>query len=111
MAASSPLQRSFTQICRSVIPLRRAIHTPVYDKNLDDHVLPSTVPDEVIAPESDKYWSPHPSTGVFSPIPKEVAATASSSSTSTPDSVLHQQAWFRPLEDVDNNHHLETPST
>ncbi|XP_020262389.1 uncharacterized protein LOC109838349 [Asparagus officinalis] len=38
-----------------------------YDKNVDEHVRPAVVPDHVISSESDKYWCPHPKTGVFGP--------------------------------------------
>ncbi|KAI6696121.1 hypothetical protein NL676_016240 [Syzygium grande] len=51
----------------SSLALRRATHSSVYDKNLDDQVAPSVVPDEVIEAPSDKYWAPHPKTGVFGP--------------------------------------------
>ncbi|CAB4271718.1 unnamed protein product [Prunus armeniaca] len=30
-------------------------------------IQPSIVPDNVIPPQPDKYWAPHPQTGVFGP--------------------------------------------
>ena len=53
---------------------RRAAHTSVYDKNLDDHTPPNVVPDHVIPPHSDKYWEPHPKTGVFGPPARQSTA-------------------------------------
>ncbi|KAM0874804.1 hypothetical protein ACQ4PT_037202 [Festuca glaucescens] len=86
---------------------RRAVHASAYDKNLDDQVRPAFVPDDVIGgPNSpDKYWGPHPTTGVFGPpaldgklvaggAPPTAAATGSGS-------VLDQKVWYRPLEDVE----------
>ncbi|KAL2453727.1 Uncharacterized protein Adt_48770 [Abeliophyllum distichum] len=37
---------------------RRGVHVSVYDKNPEEHVRPTVVPDDVIAPQSDKYWAP-----------------------------------------------------
>lgn len=89
---------------------RRGTHCSVYDKNLDDQVRPAIVPDDVIQPESDKYWGPHPQTGVFGPSEQEGrAAGGDFISTSLPPppngSVLEQKAWFRPLEDTDKPQH------
>ncbi|VVB14876.1 unnamed protein product [Arabis nemorensis] len=77
-------------------------HTSTYDKNVEEELQSNKVPDELIKPDSDKYWSPHPQTGVFGP---------SSSSTDTTDknrggqedSMMKEKAWFRPtsLEDLD----------
>nr|CAD1845093.1 unnamed protein product [Ananas comosus var. bracteatus] len=52
---------------------RRAVYSSSYDKNVEeDLVHPVVVPDHVIETcESEKYWGPHPTTGVFGP-----AATA-----------------------------------
>ncbi|KAJ4721457.1 Hydrogen peroxide-induced 1 [Melia azedarach] len=91
---------------------KRAAHTSAYDKNLDDQVHPTVVPDDVIQPQSEKYWAPHPQTGVFGP----EAAGAGSGFNSSPatanghnnsDSVLEEKAWFRPtsLEDLEKPHH------
>ena len=78
-----------------------------YDKNVDEQTQPSVVPDDVIEGQSDKYWSPHPKTGVFGPA-DSVAGPASDSTGHVArdgSSVLDQKAWFRPLEDVDKPPH------
>lgn len=82
----------------------RVAHFSAYDKNVDEEMHPDSVPDDVIQPHINNYWAPHPQTGVFGPIdhitsdhqhqPSPAAAAADGS-------VLEQQAWFRPLEDVD----------
>ncbi|KAJ7982711.1 Hydrogen peroxide induced protein 1 [Quillaja saponaria] len=103
----------------SALTFRRTVHT-VYDKNPDDQIHHSVVPDDVIQPESDKYWAPHPQTGVFGPSSEQSPAATvgedrsfrSSSSSSeaanagTGDSVLEQKAWFRPtsIEDFERPH-------
>ncbi|RWR89675.1 hydrogen peroxide induced protein 1 [Cinnamomum micranthum f. kanehirae] len=81
----------------------------VYEKNVEEDAVCSTVvPDDLIPPHSDKYWAPHPQTGVFGPPGED--HTSSSSSSSLPllptngSSVLDQKAWFRQLEDVDQPH-------
>ncbi|XP_039156421.1 late embryogenesis abundant protein At5g17165-like [Eucalyptus grandis] len=89
--------------------LRRAAHTSVYDKNPEDQATATVVPDEVIKAPSDKYWAPHPKTGVFGPetdlhlrahgeLPKPGNAE---------NSVLEHTAWFRPtsLEDLEKPSH------
>ena len=89
----------------------------MYDKNPDDQVRPGLVPDELIqAPRSDKYWAPHPKTGVFGPAAEQNAATAGAGNRdhgfySAPvngegESVLEEKAWFRPtsLEDLEKPH-------
>ncbi|XP_054811678.1 late embryogenesis abundant protein At5g17165-like [Prosopis cineraria] len=104
----------------SALALRRATYTSLYEKNLDDQVCPAVVPDYVIqAAHSDKYWAPHPQTGVFGPPTDHITATATatvgSHNRSTPAaadasaaSVLEEKAWFRPtsLEDLEKPHHL-----
>ncbi|GMH28178.1 hypothetical protein Nepgr_030021 [Nepenthes gracilis] len=90
-------------------PSRRSVHASVYDKNLEDQVRPTIVPDDVIQPQSDKYWAPNPHTGVFGPDTEHSPAAGSErgfqTSNSTPnggsESVLEQKAFFRPLEDLD----------
>lgn len=79
----------------------------MYDKNPDEHIQPSLVPDEVIHPQTDKYWAPHPETGVFGPDSKENQAAGSLSlpANASEDSVLEKKAFFRPLEVED----LEKP--
>ncbi|GMY06458.1 late embryogenesis abundant protein At5g17165 [Fagus crenata] len=86
--------------------LRRAAHTSVYDKNLDDHTPPNVVPDHVIPPHSDKYWEPHPKTGVFGPPAGQSTAGGERTANGGEDSVLEQKAWFRPtgLEDLEKPH-------
>ncbi|CAL5408065.1 unnamed protein product [Camellia sinensis] len=82
--------------------LRRAVHGSVYDKNLDEQVHPTVVPDDVINPQSDKYWAPHPQTGVFGPATEQNRAAGFHSTVNGgEDSVLEQKAFFRPLEDLD----------
>ncbi|XP_058206365.1 late embryogenesis abundant protein At5g17165-like [Rhododendron vialii] len=90
------------------LALRRAVHVSVYDKNFDDQVRPSIVPDDVIQPGSDKYWSPHPQTGVFGPAAEhsqvaggERSFHLSAAANGGEDSVLEQKAFFRPLEDLE----------
>ncbi|KAK9144184.1 hypothetical protein Sjap_004087 [Stephania japonica] len=89
--------------------LRKGVHTSVYDKNVDEQVRPSVVPDDVIEPESDKYWAPHPQTGVFGPASDpNNAAPASTSNGNGSETVLEQKAWFRPLEDVEKQPYQQT---
>ncbi|CAL5030252.1 unnamed protein product [Urochloa decumbens] len=86
---------------------RRAVHASAYDKNVEDQVRPAFVPDDVIggAANPDKYWGPHPKTGVFGPAavdPKLAAAAgATDAAANGAGSVLDQKVWFRPLEDVE----------
>lgn len=79
------------------------MHVSAYDKNVDDQVRPTVVPDEVIEPQSDKYWAPHPQTGVFGPDTGNDPAPGGGSSAVNggEDSVLEQKAFFRPLEDLE----------
>ena len=93
----SPLSASF---------LRVANYSSSYDKNIEDEVRPAVVPDYVIESDSDKYWCPHPQTGVFGPADPCFGAGASTdhvraqSSDAATSTVLNETAWFRPLEDV-----------
>lgn len=87
-------------------------HASVYDKNPDEQVGPTVVPDEVIQPESDKYWAPHPQTGVFGPDAKHNVNVDGPPSKTTnageeEDSVLGQKAFFRPTSIED----LQKPDT
>lgn len=90
--------------------LRRALHVSLYDKNPEEHVHATVVPDHVIGSDSEKYWAPHPQTGVFGP-PSDQNLPASdrgfniSVDSATEASVLEQKTFFRPLEDLD----LEKP--
>ncbi|KAF5749306.1 hypothetical protein HS088_TW04G01273 [Tripterygium wilfordii] len=96
----------------SAFTARKAAHTSVYDKNFEDQVRPAVVPDELIQPESDKYWAPHPKTGVFGPATEHSAAGGgedgahSSAVNGGQDSVLEEKAWFRPtsIEDLEKPH-------
>ena len=54
----------------------RSAHFCVYDKNPDDQFRPGVVPDELIQPQSDKYWAPHPQTGVFGLAAEQTCAAA-----------------------------------
>ncbi|XVF56498.1 hypothetical protein PTKIN_Ptkin06aG0126000 [Pterospermum kingtungense] len=86
----------------------RSGHASAYDKNLDDHVQPTVVPDDVIQPQSDKYWAPHPQTGVFGPVTDLNPSTAAGGEQATHDSsVMEEKAWFRPtnIEDLEKPHH------
>ncbi|KNA10621.1 hypothetical protein SOVF_142650 [Spinacia oleracea] len=88
---------------------RRSLHASVYDKNVEDHVRPALVPDDMIHPHSDKYWSPNPSTGVFGPATDQNAAAERGFHTSPSkagyESVLEQKTFFRPLEDLEKPQH------
>jgi hypothetical protein len=85
-------------------PCRRAVHASAYDKNLEEQVRPAVVPDDVIggAANPDKYWGPHPKTGVFGPaaVDAKLAAAAPEAGVKG-GSVLDQKVWYRPLEDVE----------
>ncbi|RVW41702.1 Late embryogenesis abundant protein [Vitis vinifera] len=98
------------------VAFSRSAHFSIYDKNPDDQLPLGVVPDELIQPQSDKYWAPHPQTGVFGPAAEQNAATAGAGSRdggffSSPvngggESVLEEKAWFRPtsLEDLEKPH-------
>ncbi|XP_059624984.1 late embryogenesis abundant protein At5g17165-like [Cornus florida] len=91
------------------LTLRRSVHVSVYDKNPDDHVRPTVVPDHVIHSQSDKYWAPHPQTGVFGPTAEHNLAAGggfrSLPANGGEDSVLEQKAFFRSLEDLEKPPH------
>ncbi|KAA8540130.1 hypothetical protein F0562_026822 [Nyssa sinensis] len=93
------------------LTLRRAVHISVYDKNPDEQVRPTVVPDYVIQLQSDNYWAPHPQTGVFGPATDHNLAAAgergfhSSPANGGVDSVLDQKAFFRPLENLEKPSH------
>ncbi|KAJ1272584.1 hypothetical protein BS78_06G213800 [Paspalum vaginatum] len=82
---------------------RRAVHASAYDKNLEDQVRPAFVPDDVIggAGSPDKYWGPHPTTGVFGPAAVDGTKPAAAAAGPGAGTVLDQKVWFRPLEDVE----------
>ena len=90
--------------------LRRAVHVSVYDKNIDDQVRPTLVPDEAITrPEPEKYWAPHPKTGVFGPADEQNPGSATGleagATNASSGSVLEEKAFFRPQEDLEKPAH------
>ncbi|CAH8358683.1 unnamed protein product [Eruca vesicaria subsp. sativa] len=98
-----------SDLSASRVLLNRNGHTSAYDKNVEEELQSSKVPDELIKPEvdSDKYWSPHPQTGVFGPSSSSNTDTTEENRSSQDDSVMDEKAWFRPtsLEDLDKTHH------
>ncbi|XP_068316567.1 late embryogenesis abundant protein At5g17165-like [Pyrus communis] len=95
----------------SALTLRRAAHTSTYDKNPEEQTQASFVPDDVIPPQPDKYWAPHPDTGVFGPEAEHTSSAGREDGSSPGDggegsSVLEQKAWFRPtsIEDLEKPH-------
>uniref|UniRef100_J3M102 Uncharacterized protein n=1 Tax=Oryza brachyantha TaxID=4533 RepID=J3M102_ORYBR len=86
---------------------RRAVSASAYDKNVEDQVRPAVVPDDVIGSvgSPDKYWGPHPTTGVFGPAAVDAKAAAAggglAGGANGGATVLDQKVWFRPLEDVE----------
>ncbi|OAY80228.1 hypothetical protein ACMD2_09674 [Ananas comosus] len=112
-----PSRRHFGLSIGSIGGHARAVYSSSYDKNVEeDLVHPVVVPDHVIETcESEKYWGPHPTTGVFGPA---ATATATAGTKDGPgnaaavaagdgggSTVLDQEVWFRPLEDVDKPPH------
>lgn len=90
-------------LMRRCIPVsRRYVHSSVYEKNEDEGARLTRVPEDVIQPKSDKWWLPHPTTGVFGPAEEQgwAGGDRHHSRENSNESVLEQQAWFRPLEDV-----------
>lgn len=84
------------------------MHQSSYDKNVDEQARPTVVPDHVIdSRSSDKYWGPHPTTGVFGPTDDggESASAGSGGSPAVAEgsgtSDAEQTVWFRPQEGVD----------
>ncbi|KAJ8536993.1 hypothetical protein K7X08_035394 [Anisodus acutangulus] len=90
---------------------RRGVQTSVYDKNPEDHVRDSVVPDEVIESHSEKYWAPHPQTGVFGPAATDSAGgergfhSSPATAAAAAASVLEEKTFFRHLEDLDKPPH------
>ncbi|KAI7755018.1 hypothetical protein M8C21_020185 [Ambrosia artemisiifolia] len=83
--------------------LRRGLHVS-YDKNVDDQVRPSVVPEEALTrTQPEKYWAPHPKTGVFGP--EDEQNPVGSEPAAKNGSVLEQKAFFRPLEDLEKPTH------
>ncbi|KAJ0249773.1 hypothetical protein HA466_0152210 [Hirschfeldia incana] len=87
-------------------PLTSRSYSSAYDKNVEDDLQASAVPDDVIKPDSEKYWSPHPQTGVFGPSTTEHSSGEEAARQNS--AVLEETAWFRPtsLEDSDKTHHV-----
>nr|XP_009619309.1 late embryogenesis abundant protein At5g17165-like isoform X2 [Nicotiana tomentosiformis]XP_016466900.1 PREDICTED: uncharacterized protein LOC107789577 isoform X2 [Nicotiana tabacum] len=75
---------------------RRAVHISVYDRNPEEYI--SSVPDEIVGVRSDKYWTPHPQTGIFGPSTHHIICGDPGCLV---DSVLEQKAFFRALEDLE----------
>ncbi|KAG2300328.1 hypothetical protein Bca4012_011906 [Brassica carinata] len=98
---------AFPRAVASDISASRNGHTSAYDKNVEEELQSSKVPDELIKPDSDKYWSPHPRTGVFGPSSSSTTDTTEEKRGSQEDSGIEEKAWFRPtsLEDLDKTHH------
>lgn len=69
----------------------------VYEKNPDDKIRGTVVPDDVIEQNSEKFWGPHPQTGVFGPSADHKPTAAKGGE----DSIMEQKAFFRPLEDLE----------
>lgn len=84
----------------------RSGHSSAYDKNVEDELHASAVPDEVLKPDSDQYWSPHPQTGVFGPSTTDHSSTTEVARQDS--AVLEETAWFRPtsVEDTDKTHYV-----
>ncbi|XP_074592006.1 late embryogenesis abundant protein At5g17165-like [Curcuma longa] len=105
--AASPLPA--VSVASPVIPSRvRAVHESWYDKNVDEQVRPGVVPDYVIdGGSSDKYWGPHPTTGVFGPADDcgaSAAGIGGKAATGTEvsgSSEVEKTVWFRLQEGVD----------
>ncbi|KAI9108283.1 hypothetical protein K1719_020766 [Acacia pycnantha] len=100
-------KRFVSQIWLANTSSRRATYSSLYEKNQDDQVRPSAVPDDVIqAAQSDKYWAPHPQTGVFGPASEQAGAPPAtngvdrsfhSAADAGAETVLEEKAWFRPV--------------
>ncbi|CAN6486904.1 unnamed protein product [Victoria cruziana] len=113
MAAITLRKGGSVGICRRVaqISASRHINQSAYDKNPEDHPTPNVLPDDVISQQPEKYWAPHPKTGVFGPAEKAGGLPTNLDRgerlISTPitqlaqGSILEQQAWFRTNSDVD----------
>ncbi|KAJ8559784.1 hypothetical protein K7X08_003842 [Anisodus acutangulus] len=94
------LGKRFLKSYAPTLSARRAVHASVYDKNPEEYVQPFVVPDEVIKAQSDKYWAPHPQTGVFGPATDHSGFHIRPASVGV-NSVLEQKTFFRPLEDLE----------
>ncbi|KAF8102983.1 hypothetical protein N665_0189s0035 [Sinapis alba] len=90
---------AFPRAVASDLSASRNGHTSAYDKNVEEELQASKMADD----DSDKYWSPHPRTGVFGP--STSSSTTDENRSSQDDSVMEEKAWFRPtsLEDLDKS--------
>lgn len=81
---------------------RKFVSESSYGKNEDQIGGVDKVPDDAMEPDSKKWWMPHPQTGVFGPAVNDGVTNGDFQHTQNMDvsSVLEQQAWFRPAEDV-----------
>ncbi|KAL3630781.1 hypothetical protein CASFOL_023765 [Castilleja foliolosa] len=82
----------------------RGVHTSVYDKNPDESVHSSMVPDHVMPLKTEEYWAPHPKTGVFGPAKDARMGSGQDSgvrASAGAESVLEAKAFFRPQEDLE----------
>ncbi|CAH2055229.1 unnamed protein product [Thlaspi arvense] len=104
--ANFPRASPRATVSASTLLASRNGHSSAYDKNVEDELHASAVPDDVIKPDSDQYWSPHPQTGVFGPSTAEHSPAAEAARQDS--AVLEETAWFRPisLEDSDKTHHV-----
>lgn len=76
-----------------------------YDKDIDYQVRPSSVPEEAVTnqTEPEKYWAPHPKTGIFVPVDEQ--KSDGSEREIMDGSVLEEKTFFRPLENLDKPTH------
>ncbi|KAG0460588.1 hypothetical protein HPP92_020491 [Vanilla planifolia] len=122
VVAGSFGKRLASQICgadsRDLIPVaisRRASHFDShYQKEIEEQVRPAVVPDYMVDASSDKYWGPHPTTGVFGPADLNGSSGGyargfrhSPAAVDGEPSALDQTVRFRPLEleDLDKSLH------
>ncbi|XP_042014258.1 late embryogenesis abundant protein At5g17165-like [Salvia splendens] len=83
---------------------RRSVQASAYEKNPEENVNSTLVPDHVIPPQSDEYWAPHPKTGVFGPATDEnpgLGRNPGGEGGTDGGSVLEEKAFFRPLKDLE----------
>ncbi|PKA55740.1 hypothetical protein AXF42_Ash012032 [Apostasia shenzhenica] len=105
---------------RDLAPLsvsRRGAHyASHYEKEVEEQVCPEVVPNHMIddSSRSNKYWGPHPITGIFGPADLNVTdGSASAALRHWPaagnggSSALDETVRFRPLdlEDLEKTHH------
>ncbi|PKA55751.1 hypothetical protein AXF42_Ash012043 [Apostasia shenzhenica] len=102
--ASKALDPTPLSICR-----RYSHFASYYEKEVEEQVRPAVVPDHWIDAESDKYWGPHPTTGIFGPADLHGAGglRRKPAAGNGGSSALDQVVSFRPfdLEDLEKPHH------